>query len=218
MNINDFLLSNGAIPTVKEGDPTPIFHDPDNLLLSLHENEPNKMLKEFGFFTDKKINHTELQYTKKYIINKDEMSGTYLFNRTFISNKDVINNEVKLLDNDTSNCPIYQIIVTDENDNIIDISEYSVSISMEWDKIIDVPLQKDGYLSEEMRTIYEAFGGNKPSFYNKFDTKACIYNNYTKHILFTFHNEKYTKVKITTYNYDLYTYAGFFKHGWDFIG
>ena len=208
MNINDFIFSNGGIPTVNEGDPTPTFHDPDNLLLSLHENEPHKMLKQLGFFTDKKLNHTDLQYTKKYIINKDEMSGTYLFSRTFISNKDVVNNEVKLLDIDTSNCPIYQIIVTDENDNIIDVSEYSVSMIMEIynNHEAQVSLHKDGYLYENMRDFYELNGSNKPSFYNKLDTKTCIYNNYTKHILFTFHNEKYTKVKIKTNNLKLIVY------------
>jgi len=211
MNLNDFMASSGFLNHDNTGATQ---YSQEDVCKMLHENDPIKMLKEYNIFTDKNIT-SELKYLNDYVMTKQW--AVFLMQRSFTLHKNVCNNTAIFSDKDVGLCPIYQIIVKDENNTIIDNKDYVFSFTLESSQnTVPISLDENGYLIDTNHW-FEMFGQTKPTHYKKHNIRTVIYNDYTDHLTITFHNHNYENITIEINSYDLYGYANFFTNGWLFI-
>lgn len=202
-------------------------YDKNTIYEILHKDNPIVKLKEFGIYHDKNnIKYEKLEYTNIYDIDNEKNYARYLMSRTYVIEKVVTNNITTLDDKDISfNCPLYYLIVTDMNNNIINDSLYTVKLVFPSEYFSEcnnlIVKFSDGYVCDNNQDFYDMFGKNKTKIYNDVirinHKKQRIFNNYTDRIEIIFDDMTcLNSIKIECKVYDIYGYGGFFISGWLF--
>lgn len=210
MNKEDFIASNGF----KSYDGmNGVFHSPADVCIMLHENNPYTMLKSYGVLNDKQSKCINLDYTGKYIMNSKE--AIYLMKRTFEFILDPESGTITIDCNDFGNCPIYSLILYDDENNIIDNSHYSASINIENTNIVvEFKLNDDGFISEYNEDFLAVLNKSRIEKYMEHDIKRCINTCILGNIDITFNNSKKGNIKVHIEAYDLLRYSGMLSSAW----
>jgi len=160
----DILLNTDGFVKYGEEGTTTFDYTKADIFKMLHEENPIKKLKEFGFFQDKdKIKNETLEYANIYNIDLERKSCVYLLLRNCVFEKEIKNNMIIINWNDNNirfECPLYYLSVMDSNNNLIDSSLYIVKIMLETGSELIVTF-KDGYIKDDMQKIYDIFGKHK---------------------------------------------------------
>jgi hypothetical protein len=224
LTLNNLLGTDNFIP-FDESDPNETIKKPlkkSDILEMLHIEGPITKLKEFGFFNDKEhINNKGIEYTGIYKINENKKIANYLLSRTYVIKKRISDNKIVINENDFNfNCPMYFLIIRDDNGNKMNELSYSVKLFCFDEKIcLNVGLN-NGYISDNNQEFYDLFDKHKIGTYNdiikpNLPNIRYIFNTYVDKYEISFNEPIETQhINIECKVYDIYAYGGFFNCGW----
>lgn len=225
LTLNELLGSDGFIPFGEEKVNNRI--SKINIFEKLHQGNPIKKLKEYGFFCERDGNKCgELEYTGTYHIDNNKKLARYLLSRTYNINKTVINNAIVIDNNDIFlTCPVYYIKLYTEDGVPIDeyLYKYRIIFTLALDKTYQIPVMFDnGYIINNQININHTTSKSKLKIYGEIIKKHnskihFIMNTYLDKLIINLDNKlKHNKVHVEIKIYDLFAYGGFFDCGWSY--